>query len=340
MSEAAPSRLTDVVAPETIQRLQATVPGAFAMLVGMQLEVFTHLADGPRSAAEIATGIGVADERLSRLLYALVVAGLLEVRDSRFANTPEAAVFLVKGLPGYIGAVHELLDQLWHADLLTARSIRSGQPAAMHDFAAASDDEMAAMLRGMHSGPIAAARELLQRFDFTGCRSLIDVAGGSGGLVATLCAALPELDGTLFELPRTASLAEPLLRDTPGGDRVVVEVGDILAAPPSGMHDTVTMRALIQVLGPADAARAIVNAAASLRPGGAFYIIGGGILDDDRLAPRAAVFWNVTFMNLYPAGASYTEAEHAAWLAAAGCRNIERVILPSGGGIIRATKHG
>jgi hypothetical protein len=43
-------------------------------------------------------------------------------------------------------------------------------------------------------------------------------------------------------------------------------------------------------------------------------------------------------MNLYPFGASYTEAEHADWLAAAGCGGVQRITLPSGGGIVWATK--
>jgi hypothetical protein len=42
----------------------------------------------------------------------------------------------------------------------------------------------------------------------------------SGGLVAALCDADPTLHGTLFDLPRTASLAAAILRETPGGDRV------------------------------------------------------------------------------------------------------------------------
>jgi predicted transcriptional regulator len=75
------------------------------MLAGMQLEVFTHLAGGPRDVADLAKSLGVSDERLSRL-YALVVCGLLERRKDGFANTPEAATFLVKGLPGYLGSIH------------------------------------------------------------------------------------------------------------------------------------------------------------------------------------------------------------------------------------------
>jgi hypothetical protein len=326
--------------PETIQRLQAGIAPAMAMLAGVQLGVFTALAETPLSGAAIAARLGVGEERLSRLLYALVASGLLEHRDGRFANTPEAAAFLVADRPGYIGATHELWSQLWHADLGTAQSIRSGRPVALHDFTTIGDAEMSAMLRGMHSGTVGAGRDLLARFDFSRYGAVIDIGGGSGGLVASLCDANPALQATLFDLPGTAALAAPILRATPGGGRVTIETGDIFAAPPSGSYDAAIIRALIQVLGPDDARRAIVNTGAAVRPGGDIYILGGGILDNDRLGPRAAVFWSVTFMNLYAAGASYTEAEHAAWLAEAGCGEVERITLPSGGGIIRATKRG
>ena len=105
MSATTPNTQASTPAPDTIQRLQANVPPAFATLAGMQLEVFTHLAGGPRDVADLAKSLGVSDERLSRL-YALVVCGLLERRKDGFANTPEAATFLVKGLPGYLGSIH------------------------------------------------------------------------------------------------------------------------------------------------------------------------------------------------------------------------------------------
>lgn len=44
--------------------------------------------------------------------------------------------------------------------------------------------------------------------------------------------------------------------------------------------------------------------------------------------------------NLYRTGASYTEAEHVAWLAACGCVDPRRVVLPTGSTIIWATKAG
>ena len=60
--------------PETINKLRAAADAAFAMLAGMQLDVFTPLKAGPMTAEQIASAIGVAPTRLRLLLYSLVVA--------------------------------------------------------------------------------------------------------------------------------------------------------------------------------------------------------------------------------------------------------------------------
>jgi DNA-binding transcriptional ArsR family regulator len=227
------------------------------MIAGMKLDVFSQLAGGPRETAEIAKAMGFEPSRLSRLLFALTASGLLERHEAGFGNSPEAAAYLAKGSPRYIGGMHELLEQLWRADLETAKSIRSGRPAALHDFNAMSDDELSAMLRGLQPLASITARELANRFDFSRCGRAIDICGGSGGLIATLCELHPGMNGVLYDLPRTARLAEPLLRATPGGDRVAIEAGDILHASPSGSYDAAILRALVQVLAPGEAALAI-----------------------------------------------------------------------------------
>jgi hypothetical protein len=321
-----------------IRRLTAAVPQAFAMLAGMQLDVFSALADCPRGAAELAAILGVSEARLLRLLDALVVVGLLERRAGKYSNTPEASSFLVKGGATDLSGSHELIAQLWRADLMTAHSIRTGAPAARHDFRSAPDDDLLAMLRGMHPDAVASGRDLAERFDFSDCRSVADIGGGSGGLIAALCQACPGVRGVLFELPRVATLAHGMLATEPGGASVKIEAGDILETPPRETFDAVVMRAVIQTLGPTEAERAIANAAFATRPGGSLFIIGGGILDNDRLGPPMAVFLNLTFLNLYAGGASYTEAQHAEWLAASGCGAPERILLPSGGGLLRAEK--
>ena len=84
--------------PDTIEKLNSAVYPSFAMVAGMQLDVFTPLKDGPLSVEHLAAALTVNPHKLRPLLYALVAAGLLTVQDERFSNTPEAAHCLVRSL--------------------------------------------------------------------------------------------------------------------------------------------------------------------------------------------------------------------------------------------------
>jgi 2-hydroxy-4-(methylsulfanyl)butanoate S-methyltransferase len=120
--------------PTTIQQLATAVYPSFAMLAGMQLDVFTPLRDGPLTAAQLADVLSVNTEKLSRLLYALVAAELLTVDGDRFANTVEAAHFLVRGQPTYLDGRHENFADMWATLLHTAESIRTGIPQCKRDW--------------------------------------------------------------------------------------------------------------------------------------------------------------------------------------------------------------
>jgi hypothetical protein len=121
--------------PETIDKLRCAVDAGFAMFAGMQLDVFTPLKDGAKTAEEIAKAIDVSPARLRLLLYGLVAAGLLTERDGYFSNTPEADQYLVKGNPSHIGQLRELLSHRW-TNLYphTPESIRRSVPQAKVDF--------------------------------------------------------------------------------------------------------------------------------------------------------------------------------------------------------------
>jgi hypothetical protein len=58
--------------PDMVNKLRFAVDAAFAMLAGMQLDVFTPLSNGAMTADEIANSLGVGAERLRLLIYCLV----------------------------------------------------------------------------------------------------------------------------------------------------------------------------------------------------------------------------------------------------------------------------
>lgn len=112
--------------PDTVTKLRYAADAAFAMLAGMQLDVFTPLKAGPQTAEEIAHALGVSSTRLRLVLYSLAAAGLLTEKHGRFSNTPEADQFLVKGGPSYIGDWHATFSNRWVRNLKIAESIRAG----------------------------------------------------------------------------------------------------------------------------------------------------------------------------------------------------------------------
>jgi SAM-dependent methyltransferase len=324
--------------PVTIERLAAGVFPAYALLAAMQLDLFTPLKDAALTPEELARALKVGAQKLTPLLYALLAAGLLTLKEGRFGNTEEAQRFLVRGSPAYMGSVHELWQDIWHATLETAESIRTGSPQAKHDFTQMSDAELEAFFRGLHAGALAAGRSLQAHFDFSGYRDLLDVGGGSGGVALAVAAALPQLRATIVDLDRVVPITRRFIAEAGLTDRVQAVAGDVTRAPIAGSFDAAVLRSFIQILGEKDAGAAIVNVAKALRPGGSIYVVGVGILDDSRVTPPEAAAFNLVFLNVYESGKAYTESEYRAWLGAAGFQDIERGTLPSGVQFFRARR--
>jgi len=323
--------------PTMVQKLAASVPQALAMLAAMELDVFTPLAEAPRTADELARALDVRSEMLLPLLRVLVSTGLLCSEAERFKNSAEATQFLVRGQPGYMGGVHELWNDLWQAELHTARSVRSGVPQVIHDYAATSTDEIRALLRGLRSGSVAAARALMGARDLSRIRRLLDVGGGPGGLALTLAERFPQMCATVLELPVVAPLARQFVEASSCPERVDVVALDIVREVPGGAYDLAVCNRFIQVLAPADAARAIANVAMALEPGGAIYIM-GHILDDSGFSPAAAVSYGLFALNVFRGGQAFTEQQHRQWLNAADLVNITRELLPNGYSLMSARK--
>lgn len=324
--------------PTTIQELGLAVYPSFAMLAGMQLDVFTPLKGGSMTAEGIANELGVSPSKLQPLLYALVKADLLIVDEGRFANTEEAEHYLVRTSPNYLEGRDQFYWDRWNEVLNTAKSIRTGEPQAKLDFAAMSEEELLSTMRGMNSGAMSAGRDLAGRHDFSGGQSLVDVGGGSGGLSVALADAYPDLRTTVVDLPTVTPITQRFVKEAGVEDRVEVLTADAANEPIGGPYDIAVMRAFLQILSPENVGKVLRNTAQALRSGAPIFILGLGILDNSRLSPRKAVVFNLVFINVYDDGQAYTIKEYEQWLTEAGFQDFERITLPGGGSIVKANK--
>lgn len=312
-----------------IDRCKTDVLSPFAFLAGTKLDLFTELADNPKSAKDLAAAISVDPNWLQPLLFALVASGLLTEDEGIFRNSDEADHYLVRGRPYFIGDVGNLFEDLWRGAFLAAESVKAGKPLAAHDYAGMSDEAVSSFFRGQHPDALLAGWKLADAADFTGLRNLVDVGGGSGGLALALCERYPKLRAKVVELPAVTRVASRFIADSSVHERVTAVAADLLEKPLTGNFDVAVIRSLLQVLGPSECQQLLVNVRPALSPGATLYII-GQILDDDRKHPENVALFNLIFLSFYENGRAHTETEQRNWIQAAGFIDIRREVTSNG----------
>ena len=326
------------IRPETIDKLANAVYPAFAMLAGMELDLFTPLKDGPMTAEQVAQALSVRSDKLKPLLYALVAAGLVMVEEDFFSNTPEVDHFLVRGKDTYMGGRHQAIRNRWDGVLKTAETIRTGVPQARTDFASMSAERTESLARSRETEARAAVRDLMARYDFSSYKALLDVGGGAGYLSIAIAETYPDLRATMVDLPTTTPFAQRVVSEAGCADRVQVIAADVVNESLKGSFDVAVLRSFVQVLSADQARRALRNVGQVILPGGTIYIL-GRVIDDSRITPLETVGYNLRFLNIYDEGQAYTEQEHREWLIEAGfVEDFERLTLSDGSGIMRARK--
>ncbi len=313
------------IVPKTIESLADAVYPSFAMLAGMELDLFTPLRDGPLTAEGIAQAAGTDRAKTAPLLDALVAIGLLKFDGGRFLNSPEANRFLVRGRPEYIGMRHHAYRRRWNSVLRVAETIRTGVPQRGMDYARMPTDVRESFYWGTFTECLAAGRELAKSQDFSGFRSLVDVGGGSGGLAIAMAEAWPNLSITIADLPAIAPVAQRYIDEAGFATRINVCPINVVTDPLGGSYDIAAMRGLFPVLTPEQIRSVLANVYRALTPRSLLYVV-GWILDDSRTSPLSYATYNLLFVNDYGAGLIHTEAEHRALLEEAGfeyvCRQL------------------
>ncbi|GGL45732.1 methyltransferase [Nocardia jinanensis] len=200
------------------------VPGHFALLemvaagwlsqaihAAAALDIAGALADGPRDGADLARTVGADPDALQRLLRLLIAHGIFaRRRDGRYTLTPmaralrtDAPVPLRDAVLFYGGATHR---DHW-TRLVDA--VRTGAPAvparAFFDLVR-TDRELGDMFhRAMSDIEGLGQQAVLTAHDFTRYRSIVDIGGGRGALLAEILRRVPNCTGILFDLPEVVA---------------------------------------------------------------------------------------------------------------------------------------
>src|ERR1700674_254680 len=73
-----------------------------ALKGAIELEIFTHIADGATTPSEIAKKCSATERGVRILCDYLTVTGLLTKKDGNYGLTPDSAAFLNRRSPAYM----------------------------------------------------------------------------------------------------------------------------------------------------------------------------------------------------------------------------------------------
>jgi len=325
--------------PTTIMHHVYGVYPSFAMLAGMQLDLFTALDSKALTAKNLADCLGVLEDRITPLLYSLVAAGLLKMEDGFFSNTEEADAFLVRGGPNYMGSMSGFYSKLWNAALNTAESIRTGKPKLKIDWQTLPEEELLTFFKTQFHSSLRSGKEIADKLDFSEFGTLLDAGGGTGGVCIGICNKYPHIQATVADFPKVVQVTERFIEEAGMSGRIAVSPTDLSTNRPEGQYDVAILRAFLQTISKERARTVLKNIGLSMVPGGRIYII-GGILENSCLSPPSSLGMGLVFLNFYDDGRAYTEKEHDEMLTAAGFTDIvlEHEALSDGMGIIGARR--
>lgn len=237
-----------------------------------ELRIPDLVADGPRSAADLAEATGVMTEPLQRALRALVSVGVFdEVEGGRFAATPVSDWF--RDRPGSMRGIALMLPaESYRAFGDLMYSLKTGEPAFEHIYSmsrweqlAQEPDESALFNSAMQFNTEAMRDAVASAYDFTGLLSVVDVGGGRGTLIAGLLKANPGLRGTVFDIDAGLVETEAYLKKEGVHDRCAVKRGSFFDHIPSG-HDAYVLKNIIHDWNDEKAAVILANCRKAMGP--------------------------------------------------------------------------
>jgi 2,7-dihydroxy-5-methyl-1-naphthoate 7-O-methyltransferase len=248
--------------------------------VAATLRIADLIAAGTAGVRDLAAQAGCDAGALDRVLRHLVSKGVFEQAAPGTFALNEAAEGLRGTSPGYdLDGIGGRMAQAW-GSLLGA--VRTGRPAYheilgmpfwedlnAHPDVAASFDQLMGVAGHGTPDP-----QILLSDDWAPVRSVVDVGGGTGALLAEILRVRPGMRGILVDLPRTVTRSADVFRAAGVVGRVTAAGQSFFDPLPAGA-DLYLLKNVLADWPDREATAILTRCAEAARPAGRVVILGG-----------------------------------------------------------------
>jgi len=298
--------------------------GSKALLSAIELGLFTTLARGPRDAETLRLQLGLHPRSARDFFDALVALGMLRRTGTRYANTPETALFLDRNKSSYVGGILEManarLYRFWGSltDGLRTGNAQNEAKTGEDFFGTlyADPQRLEGFLKAMTGLSLGSARVIAKKFPWKRYRTFVDVGCAQGGVAVELALAHKHLTGGGMDLPVVQPVFEAYAKARGVDSRVRFVPGDFFKE--SLPHaDVIIMGHILHDWNLDDKMMLLRKAYAALPPKGAL-IVHEALIDDDRKTNAFGLLMSLNMLIETHGGFDFTGADCRKWMKEAG----------------------
>lgn len=329
------------LSPEIVFNTLFAYQRTAALKAGIDLDIFTAIDEGTRTAAALATKAGAAERGIRILCDYLTIIGLLGKSGDGYALTPESSMFLSRRSPAYLGTTASFLTmpQLKsNFDDLTA-TVRRGGVAEKGNTVAEENPIWIEFARAMvpMAMPSAFAIADILAIASAGPVQVLDIAAGHGMFGIVLAERNPGASVVAVDWAPVLAVAEEHARARGVHDRYRTRAGDAFAVEFGEGYDVALVTNFLHHFDAATCTAFLAKVHRALKPGGRVVVL-EFVPNPDRISPPMAAAFSLTMLAGTPGGDAYTFDELRQQLEGAGFADVTAHPLPSPQTVLIARK--
>jgi SAM-dependent methyltransferase len=295
------------------------------MKAALDLGIFTAIGEGNNTPAAIGARVKASERGVRILCDYLTVQGFLSKEDGRYGLAPDAAVFLDRRSPAYLGSIVEFLtsDRHREAHRKIADAVRKGGSALPQTPFEPDDPSWVlfaqVMMPLMRMPSEIMAAELAQA---GGVRKVLDIAAGHGIFGIAIARKNPQAQIYAVDWPKVLEVARENAEQAGVTARYHIIPGSAFDVQFGTDYDLVLITNFLHHFDPPTCTNFLRKVHTALKPGGRAAIL-EFVPNPDRVTPPTAAAFSLIMLAFTPSGDAYTFRELESMAKEAGFWRVE-----------------
>jgi ubiquinone/menaquinone biosynthesis C-methylase UbiE len=311
--------------PERFFNMMHAYQQTEALRAAINLDVFTAIAEGNRTAATIAKRCQASERGVRTLCDFLTIHGLLTKTEMQYGLAPDTALFLNRQSPAFMGGAMEFMSnpKMLEGYSRMTEAVRSGTTARDEGSTVAENPEWVVFARAMMPLMRMPAQMMAAELHKGGeVKKVLDIAAGHGMYGIGVAKENPGAQVYAADWKNVLEVAKANAQAMGVGDRYHLIPGSAFETEFGSDYDLVLIPNFLHHFDEATCTNFLKKVRAALKPGGRVAIL-EFMPNDDRVSPPTAAAFSMVMLVNTQSGDAYTFAEITRMLKGAGFARID-----------------